>query len=146
MPKIGHALKIHSNARIQTSSGAINAFTNEECQGFSQSVGWLVLRSTSPPDTLSVSAVFVRSFSFPFPCPVFAFYSSLAVFFLGPVARKKALLKSFYQDKSFCMLARGNAKCTTTLSWMCACCGWSGYVRHVACATHCDGHHQAGVS
>lgn len=64
MPKIGHALKIHSNARIQTSSGAINAFTNEECQGFSQSVGWLVLRSTSPPVTLSV-----RQFSsvhFPF--------------------------------------------------------------------------------
>lgn len=84
MPKIGHALKIHSNARIQTSSGAINAFTNEECQGFSQSVGWLVLRSTSPPVTLSV-----RQFSsvhFPFHFLALSSHSILLwqfFFFLG---------------------------------------------------------------
>jgi len=46
--KVRHAFKSHSNALTQTSSGAINAFTNEECQGFSQSVSQLVHRSTSP--------------------------------------------------------------------------------------------------
>lgn len=94
---------------VDTLCVAINAFTNEECQGFSQSVGRRILWSSGP---CLQSVCQLGSFS---PFHFLAFFSlrllwsppvQLFVFLLR-CPPKKALLKSFHQDKSSFLLPEG---------------------------------------
>jgi len=74
----------------------------------SQSVSW----SIGPPVPLS----FRQFLPFLFHFLALSSLSILRQLFWPAFPEKKALLKTFYQDKSFCTPARGNAKCMTTLS------------------------------